>query len=74
MAIAGAVIVPKKKIYSGRLTDMLNSLYGVQVQGTTDKGLIVALKYNNIISLSDLAEVISEWDNVLDFQITNIDL
>jgi nitrate reductase NapAB chaperone NapD len=74
MAIAGAVILTKNKIYEGRLIDMLNSLYGVKVQGTSDKGIIVVLKYDNIFSLSEMAEVISEWDNVLDFQLTDFHL
>jgi hypothetical protein len=74
MAIAKAIIVPKKKIYEGRLIDMLNSLYGVKVQGTSDKGIMVVLKYDNIFWLSELAEVISGWDNVLDFQLTDFHL
>ena len=72
MAIADAVILPKEMIYDCRLTDMLNSLSGVEVHGTSDKGIIVALEYDNLFRLCDLAEVISEWDNVLDFQLTNI--
>lgn len=74
MLIVNAIIVPKKNIYNGRLTDMLNSLYGVEVQDTSDKGIMVVLKYDDIFRLSELAEVISEWDNVLDFQLSDFHL
>jgi nitrate reductase NapAB chaperone NapD len=74
MAIANAFIVPIKKNYAGKLNKMLRSLYGVEVQDTSDKGILVALKYDDIFRLSELAEVISGWDNVLDFQLTDFHL
>jgi nitrate reductase NapAB chaperone NapD len=74
MAIANAFIVPRKKNYAGKLNKMLRSLYGVEVQDTSDKGIMVVLKYDDIFRLSELAEVISGWDNVLDFQLTDFHL
>ncbi len=72
MAIADAVEIPRNMIYKGKLIHMLNSLDGVEITDIGDKGIMVILKYNDFLGLSDLAELVSGWDDVIDFQLTGL--
>ncbi len=53
---------------------MLDSMNGVDVPDVSDKGIMVTLKFNDILMLSDLADVISKSYDVFDFQITGLDI
>ena len=69
MPVAGAVVVPTSKEREEALSESLDALEGVSVQGIGDKGIALILEAESVGSIEKMSEAIAGWGDVLDFQL-----
>jgi nitrate reductase NapAB chaperone NapD len=69
MPIAGAVVVPTKKELERELSERLDALAGASVEGVGSKGIALVLEAESVDLLERLSREISEWEEVLEFQV-----
>jgi nitrate reductase NapAB chaperone NapD len=69
MSVAGAVVVPVRKELEKELSEKLDALEGVSVEGIGDKGIALLLEAESVGELKKISETIGDWDEVVDFQL-----
>ena len=69
MSVAGAVVVPVRKELEKELSEKLDALDGVSVEGIGDKGIALLLEAESVGELKKISETIGDWDEVVDFQL-----
>ncbi len=69
MAIASAVVQPKKQGTEDELEARLNAREGIEVRGRGDKGIAIVLEAADLKAIEAISKEINDWDEVLEFQV-----